>query len=351
MQALHFSWSVGSILSPLYITPFLSEVPSSTSEGGQNNGSLFHNDTYFADQFDRDNLTNTMAYLTNQSYASSRNYSRLNEISSSHSIVYIPYTFTGLVFMTAPIFFLIVYIQETCIWKDSENTKRNEKVVEKKSKQKIGNCIKTSREFILPKLAWLNILLMMLFYVSIESVFGGLSAAFAVKMLKWTKVNGSYLTAVYAGSFCFGRILSIFVVRFIRTSRILIFNCSVLCVSITGYLISAIFTFEIGIWVTTSVAGVFASPIFPGILTWAEEEFVTMSRRVTSSILVASSIGWMTIPTIIGTLMDTVSPMFFAYFLLGLIIIVIILYITASLFSRVIQKYRNPSNKNVSLKV
>ncbi|KAJ8314121.1 hypothetical protein KUTeg_008682 [Tegillarca granosa] len=346
MQALHFSWSVGSILSPLYITPFLTETQLTPNEVTKNSTSFFQNATNFEEKYKNEHVTNIYSYFSNQSRGPdmSHNYSRLNDISSSEFTLYIPYTITGMVFMTAALFFLIAYIQAILNTYKSEKIKTNESLAEKKSKTK-RKCIE-------------NLAKIYIAQSCISQRFDDNDVICVNRGSIWgpdCNVRGKDAKMDKGQRLVFNsgilRVFSIFVVRFARTSRILIFNCFILCIAITGFLISAILSFEIGIWLTTSVIGVFASPVFPGILTWAEEEFVTMTRRVTSSVSVASCIGWMSIPAVVGALMDIVSPMYFSYFPLGLIITVIILYFTATLFSRVIKKYRKPNIMNRSLEV
>ncbi|PVD30383.1 hypothetical protein C0Q70_09648 [Pomacea canaliculata] len=64
-----------------------------------------------------------------------------------------------------------------------------------------------------------------------------------------------------------------------------------------------------GVWVCTVLAGISMSSIFPTGFLWMEEEFVRVTGRVASSILVASSSGTMVNPIALGALMQNLTPM------------------------------------------
>ncbi|KAJ8314120.1 LOW QUALITY PROTEIN: hypothetical protein KUTeg_008681 [Tegillarca granosa] len=322
MQTLHFSWAFGSIISPLFTAPFLSKLSAVVIS---NKTSSFHiSNITCLQQIERHDSTSNASFCKwNNTVEIFNNTARFNDSSTTEFKLYIPYSIAAFLFMTASVCFLATYIQALC----SKNRKTG--------KTKINLAKNSYIEFIIFN------------YDLCFSIFGALLATFSVTRLGWSKVDGSYITSVFSGSLCAGRFLSIAVIKFLGSSKILLIYSTILCIAVAGFLISSIFTFEVGLWLTTAVVGFFGSAIFPGILTWTEEEFVPMTRRVTSSIMVGSSIGWMTIPYVTGILMDTFSPMFFCYVSLGISMVVILIYSTAYLLSRQLKTYYK-TRKNVT---
>lgn len=331
MQALHFSWALGSIISPLFTAPFLSKLINKTISFNISNITC-------QEQIEKFGSSSNESFCQwNNTVEIFHNTSRFNEISRSEFKLYIPYSIAGFLHMTAAVCFLVIYIQKT---RKIDNKKYKVGINESKNR---SIKFSFSRESILPKVGLLNMVLLIMIYVSLEGIFGALLTTYSVTKLGWTKVDGAYITSVFAGCLCAGRLFSIYVIKFLGSSKILLVYSTILCVSLAGFLICSVFTFQVGIWLTTAVAGLSGSAMFPGILTWTQEDFVPMTRRVTSSIMVGSSIGWMSAPTIVGILMDTVSPMYFCYVSLGVSMVVICLYSTAYLLSRELKKYTKTS--------
>ncbi|XP_059171570.1 sodium-dependent glucose transporter 1-like [Physella acuta] len=82
------------------------------------------------------------------------------------------------------------------------------------------------------------------------------------------------------------------------------------------------------------MAGISMSAVFPSALSWAESELLKVTGWITSFILIASSIGTMINPLIIGYLMEEVSNMWFCYVLLSQTLLLCCIFLFLLLFNR-----------------
>lgn len=172
-----------------------------------------------------------------------------------------------------------------------------------------------------------------------EDTYFGFFTTFTVKQLKWSKQKGSYAASVYWAAYAFGRFAAIFIVPHFRPSMLLRIYVNLLIVSGIGMLLSTIYNSFWGIWIFTPIVGFSISVFFPLIFLLMEEDFIPVTGKVASLLMVSASLGSMINPIIIGYLMDNFSPMWFVYIPMGQTVALFVMTWASSYLSRKANKY------------
>lgn len=376
MQALHFSFALGGILAPLATAPFLVDDPDIRNltrlKLSRKPRSLPGNESYMFDTFSstlgnlKENISTTLETLTfnvtsllnvstpnsglpfqaiwtNVSLFDSTTLSVENNTTSPFINTTKPFTTTSLpvplpeepsqlwiacsitsaMGISACVPFLIMRFKRQKL-QMANNRKDEDKLLR-----------------ILPLSTKALILLNMSFllgtYSAIEDTFAGFLTTFCVKQMKWTKAMGSFTTSVYWASFGGGRFVGIFLVKMCDPVRIIMLYTTLLILSFVGLYCTSAGQFDGGVWICAFLGGFALSVIFPTIFTWTEAELLPVTGKIASIFLIASSSGTMVNPIVLGYLMDSLTPMWFCYLLLGESIALFILFLSALNIARVVR--------------
>ncbi|KAK6174054.1 hypothetical protein SNE40_017400 [Patella caerulea] len=307
MQAAQFAFVFGGVISPLVTAPFL--VPNTKDVSTNSSSSAFTDVTTLNTTLLDYNIPNTTTLpstvvlnttlldynITNDNSTLGNNITTIAEPVET-KLIY-AYIISGIVILLSAIPFIVIY----CRYK-SQKMNRNQP-----KKQKKG-CTRD--------LTWkyhiLAIVLLNLFYVAyslVDNTFAAYLMAFVVMELKWSKAKGTQITSVYWAAFAVSRFSGIFVIRCLRPA-VMLFICLIgLTISFTGFLLCSHFQIHIRIWICAVLVGLSMSVVFPTGFTWAQENLLNITGKVTSLILVAASVGTVINPVIIGYLMEELSPM------------------------------------------
>lgn len=355
MQALHFCFAIGGILSPLATAPFL--VPNKYdndvdvgqlqeemrgladySVKSKNTTSLHQNSVNtsyalnYTGQQNSTALTSTEHMLNiptlNLYINTTIQYPYLNSTTTyltpeAESQLYIAYTITTALALLASIPFLVMYIK-------GRKTEMADCRVDDDKLMKV-------LPFRMKVIILINMSLLLGTYSAIEDTFAGFLTTFCVRQLDWTKAAGSFATSVYWASFGSGRFVGIFLVKFCTPVRIITLYCTLLIISFVGMYFSAAGYFDGGIWICSILGGFALSVIFPTVFTWTEAELLPVTGKIASMFLIASSSGTMVNPIVLGFLMDKLTPIWFCYLMLGESITLFILFLSALNLSRKVQ--------------
>lgn len=276
MQFMHFSFAFGGVLAPLITEPFLTSNPETDD-------------------------------ATNRSEATAQNITLAGNTSSQvlplTTQVHYAYLICGvIIFLTS-----LPLIHQ---WFGERSEKR---------RQATGEEEKTVKQP-LPTHLFIFVLLvlciMYFLYCAVEDTFASFLTTFVVKQLFWSKSTGALITSVYWASFASGRFLSIFIIHIIPVIQLLFIYSLTLIVATIGFFLSAHHNVTEGVWVCSVAAGLAMSSFFPTGLLWMERDLLRVTGRVASAILVASSLGSMVDPIILGHLMQEQTPMWFSYILM-----------------------------------
>ncbi|XP_033761399.1 LOW QUALITY PROTEIN: uncharacterized protein LOC117343177 [Pecten maximus] len=382
MQALHFSFAMGGILAPMATAPFLVDDPeirnlTMMKQLLRKPRSLLGNDTAFYDTvssalgFTTESVNSTLEIITYNvtsflnSSTSGLSLSMMNEQLNATlsplfettmmslgqiSTITAPSIINSTTTVVTSTFPPQLPDEPSQLWKACSITSAMGLtacipfiIMRLKSKTKNGKWPEDEEKLlrILPlstkALILFNMSMLLGTYSAIEDTFAGFLTTFCVKQMKWTKAMGSFTTSVYWASFGGGRFVGIFLVKMCDPVRIITLYSTLLVLSFVGLYCTSTGQFDGGVWVCAFLGGFALSVIFPTIFTWTEAELLPVTGKIASIFLIASSSGTMVNPIVLGYLMDSLTPMWFCYLLLGESIAMYILFLSALNIARVVR--------------
>jgi FHS family Na+ dependent glucose MFS transporter 1 len=151
----------------------------------------------------------------------------------------------------------------------------------------------------------LLIALVLLFYVGAEVAFGGWIYTYAVTLELGDDTTAAYLTSAFWGSLTVGRLVAIPIAMRFRPRTILLADLMGCLASVGLILIWR--SSPAAVWLGALGLGFSMASIFPTAFTLAERR-IPITGAVSGWFLVASSIGAMSVPWLIGQLFEPVGP-------------------------------------------
>ena len=140
-------------------------------------------------------------------------------------------------------------------------------------------------------------------YVGVEIGFSGWIKTYA-EGIHLTGNAPTFLNTAFWVSFTLGRLLAVLLARRVRPGLMLAGSCA-----LTVLLLAAMALADgahVMVWVTTILIGIAVAPQFATMIAYAEEH-ITLSGRSTSWFVSAAGIGGLTLPFLIGQLLDRSS--------------------------------------------
>ncbi|XP_050410171.1 sodium-dependent glucose transporter 1B isoform X2 [Patella vulgata] len=311
MQAVHFSFAFGGVISPLVTAPFL--VPN-TEERSTNSSSTTFTDVTTLSSTVVLNTTLLDYNITNDNSTLGNNITTITEPIET-KLIY-AYIISGILTLLSAIPFMVIY----CRYK-SQKMKKNQP----KKKDENGVTRDLPWKYYIMTIILLN--LFYLTYCAVEDTFAAYLLTFVVMQLKWTKAQGTQITSVYWAAFAVSRFSGIFIIRCLRPILMLFICIAGLILCLIGFLLCSHYQIHIGIWIFAVLVGLSMSVIFPTGFSWAQENLLQITGKITSFILIAASAGTMTNPIIMGYLMKKISPMWYCYLLVGESILCLVVFV------------------------
>ena len=287
-------FGLGTFISPLLVEPFL------TSSSAENH------------HFNTTNTTNN-SLPVNYSF-----HSNHTSTTSNDNLLRYPYIISMLLFLIP----IVTFVGAS--FKDTGRNQQREKPWELNT----SNDHRAYRGFTL-----VFLFLFLMLYVGLEVAIGGLIFSFSFHrgILK-TKSFAAYLTTTFWGSFCFGRLLSIPLSMYVRPFRILVMDL-IGCIIGASILVFLATSVHAWLWIGSSILGFCMAAVFPSTMSWGET-FMHISGKTASILVVGASLGEMTIPFTIGSLMAQKGPDVFLYSVFIILILASIVFIIASILAR-----------------
>ncbi|KAL3832495.1 hypothetical protein ACJMK2_024134 [Sinanodonta woodiana] len=310
MQAVHFSFAIGGIVSPLITEPFLAPKETEMSDKNQTQTTSAGNIS----------LTSVLPSCSN-----STNCTITTELEYwGETKVQYAYLISTIVGLLSAIPFLVSYLK-----RNSEPRTKEQQQTNEASRRKSARLSKFKKIGVI-------ILLILLFhlYCAVEDTFASYLMTFSLLHLNWTKLKGSLATAVYWASFGFGRFLGIFIIHLMHPTKMLFLYCSFMVISLASFTVGSVFLFDPVIWVFSSLSGFSMSIIFPTIFTWTEENVIPVSGKIASLFLIGASSGTMLNPLYLGYLMENKSPLWFPYLLVGQSMLCLLIFVFVFICSK-----------------
>ena len=145
---------------------------------------------------------------------------------------------------------------------------------------------------------------LLLFYVGAEAAFGGWIYTYAVALDLSGATTAAYLTSAFWGALTFGRLVGIPIAARFRPRTILLVDL-LGCLASVGVIL--VWTSSpVAVWLGALGLGFSMASIFPTAISLAERR-IPITGAVTGWFLVASSIGAMSVPWLIGQLFEPVG--------------------------------------------
>ncbi len=268
MHAIHFGFSLGTVVGPILATPFLS-TPS-------NNTAVERNVTF------QENIT-----------ASS---------SSVPGVVYL-YVIVGLTMLASGTGFIYPAVKAWFV-KEERQKRQGEASGE-------INAGLNHMPFVL---------LMCIFffcYESLEVIAGTYLAPFTVKSdIDGTRIDGAFVTAIFWGTFAASRFASIFLAIYLNPLATLMLSLSLCLCSGVGLIWLGEYSLTT-LQVLASILGCGMAPLFAGGFLWMEK-YIIVTNRIGAACSLAAMAAYSISPVIVGTFI-VAQPMTFAYVILGIV--------------------------------
>ena len=140
-------------------------------------------------------------------------------------------------------------------------------------------------------------------YVTLEVAYDNYLTAYVVDELNWIKTAGASLASVYWGTYTLGRIIGIFIVKYISIEILLCSSTALTILSVLPELFFSHSHYSI-MWISTVLFGLFISTNYATGLTFANK-YVPISGGIESVFAAGSSLGSMTSPVFMVPLFST----------------------------------------------
>mgnify|MGYP001094227181 CR=1 FL=1 len=161
-------------------------------------------------------------------------------------------------------------------------------------------------------------------YVACEVGFSGWLFTYAIALGFYDETNAGILVSAFWGALMLGRLIVAPLMTKVSPQKILL-------VDVLGAIASACCALLwsaslLALWVTTIGLGLFMASMFPTALVLAQRRMV-VTGKVTSIFLVASSVGSMSLPWVIGQLFESSGPSVMMLLVLGVMLVEALVYV------------------------
>ena len=333
MQLIHFAFALGAFLAPLIAKPFLSEEISYTNISCSELMNMYESSTH--------NISHCVAMvIENCSNVSSMLDGSADVLTDVHCrpepSLYFAWAFW---ITTIPLLiplpgFIFYACRDQCIWKVTSKTASNG--VDEKTNT---NQVKTSENHLYPDTIPYKIFLfsflatIMLVYVGLEVTYGNFIFAYSVNsQLGFTKQQAALITAVFWGSFTFFRFFAFPLTLCKVPTWVLLF------INVGGGLLGSIVLViwpvtPTAVWIASSILGCSMASIFPNVMVWLSEHGPS-SGKATGLLIVGATVGDVSLPAIVGTLVTMSSTIALPYFTLSAMLLCTVLLIVLLVVSK-----------------
>ncbi|XP_053374264.1 sodium-dependent glucose transporter 1-like [Mercenaria mercenaria] len=205
MQALHFSFGIGGIASPVATEPFLAKTICQADGEQSSKANKTLNETFY---------NSTDKTICVQTYGT--------------SYVHFAYLITFFVVLSSSVPFFIMNIK----WTENNQDGRG---------ADINGLPRPNPLPIKQKLLILALLFLIFFtYCAVEDTFFGYLATFCINYLQWNSSISSYATSLFWTSYSIGRFSGIFLIKYFRPVQLLFAFLVLLILSFVGFLTASL---------------------------------------------------------------------------------------------------------------
>lgn len=306
MQAVHFMYAVGGIISPLATAPFLSTRIN------------FDNQT-----FTYANVSNVHKLSGNLSSTFKSNIIETQEAQTHDSSVHFAFAITAVFSLSC----CFVFVYSVC--RPTKQTSGKDIHIPPRVTKDLPRSIRC--------ISLSLICATFCFYLFLEEAMVFFLPTFTLEHLHWSQSKGSYAATSYWSAFAIGRLSGIIITHRYKTYKVIATYLTGLSLSSFGLMITTFYQKDIGVWIFVPMSGLCQSIIFPLLLSWIEEDFFKVTGKIVSVIMFLGSVGVMVTPIILGYLIDLFTPMWFPYAeVIGSVSLLLLYFVLLCLRSKIL---------------
>ncbi|RUS74886.1 hypothetical protein EGW08_017351 [Elysia chlorotica] len=325
MQFLSFTYSLGGIVGPLLLQPFLAPEGNDSTAApltfSQHKVSLHTN-------FITNGSTGFSPGAVSQEPDEVFQEGLPATLDGYRSRIHIPYIIAGSMCIVAALPFLLVYLRWRC------------KAVtgEKRGVHKVpSNKVEEDKPRKLPLRVYVMLIGLLsafyFFYTSVDDPFSMYLSTFVVSHLSWSKESGAVVSAVYWVCSTVTKLVMVVLVRHVNASLVMLASTLGMVLSTLMFVVSSSLYAHKLVWLATALLALSQSAIFGGAFAWADSHLLRLDGRVTSCAIFFAALGAMIDPMLIGVTMKEISPMAFPYLMLMQSFITFLLFLAMLLLA------------------
>jgi len=335
MQALHFSFALGTVVAPLLAKPFIAhnaipDIPTS----------------HYCNP--PDDTANTTINCTNTNHTSVSNCTDVSDDDDFFSTIEFGWAYwvsaAAMLLVAVPLIYFAACSKR-------RHPQLYQQVISQKENTAATNKRKTNKANVKHyKAFWIFIVMgcsvFLFFYIGVEVTYGSYVFTFAVtyKELCFSKSKAALLNAVYWGSFTFGRLLGIGIAMLKVSNTTMLVTDFIGCMCAV-LLLTVARTSVVAIWIGSALLGLAIASIFPSILVWINEH-LEVTGKVTAVLVNGAAFGDMVLPLTVGLLITNVNPELFIYLMLAYCSTATTMYVIALVVSYLWRRYYPSSSVN-----
>ncbi|XP_069128414.1 sodium-dependent glucose transporter 1-like [Argopecten irradians] len=290
MHAVWFSKDFGSMLSPFSITPFLRQINSSDEAMITSTSPLTSGVS-----------NNYNMSLANKLHAE---FSRKSVKALSPSKLIFPFGISACIALLALMLFIVLSLVShfnkfKIIYNHDED------------KQRYG----LTGRYLYMALFFIGLLSAL--DTGIDDAFVDFISYYCVIQMDWPSRNSAYVLSLYNASCALGTFCGVMYAKFdLSPTKLAITHTMITIMGFCGLILSGIYILNVGIWISSFLAGFGHSVIWTLVCVIAEERFFLITGKIASFIVILSCLGSAVNAPFISYFMEHVSNMYFGYILL-----------------------------------
>lgn len=351
MQAVHFGFSLGALISPLAVAPFLAKkVIKCDNHMDSSNISVTYNQingsmstaSIARTKNDISEANVNTSYLLNNSTNNASLLENCFEVYEETSVHY-AFLLSSILTLTSTAGFLYVFFRLRF-----SNTTSKADVKNASKSDRSGDAFNRHRMSRKLKVIFLMLLAALIGgYCVVEDGVASFLMTFALDYLGWDKSTGALATASFWIAFAVGRFFGIFTVSCCNSTTMLNVYLTLLSIGYVGLLIGTELLSYPLIWIFIPTLGFSMSVIFPAIFSWTSDHIINVSGKISALFLTSASLTGMSVPLLIGNLMDRFHPMWLVYTLVIVMFMNVALYIMIRVLEKCFVDKGNAADKDI----
>ncbi|XP_042909181.1 sodium-dependent glucose transporter 1 isoform X2 [Parasteatoda tepidariorum] len=305
-QALHFTFGIGGLVSPLIAAPFLGDY--SDFEQFYDNGTLETNETCYQNHTDFSNATSVAIPRVTWAYMS------IGVIS----------------------FFVTILFLAMCIIAPVDESGR-----------KGGESESGKKSWAFTALIVFLTCILILTSMGTEVGYAQMLTTYAVKgPLHLSTSTGSYMTSTYWAAFTASRLAAIFLTIKFSNFSLIVFD--VVLTFIGGLvLLFLAASYDWALWVASILLGVGIASFFPASVSWIEQ-YINVTNKIASMFAVGASFGEMIIPYTISYFIDEKPEVFIYVVIVSCVVAIVVTFIMYLILRKIPDKYTSRRTSSVN---